>query len=512
MTAQTNRTTPLLVGSALLLGALAPLADAQTLSGTVRWTDDEGLTHPAREARMAFFGEMALPGGGATTVFLGTGATDREGTYSHTFGPIPGLYFISAMARTDNPGGFVSPDGTPGTIYGASAGTFGSGGTIDITTLEPAFSVADAIYSAHYWSSRARSAGALPKATVIFPETGPGDASFYRDTDRTLHIRAWRRFAWDVIDHEYGHYLSDLDDLDQSPNGGHSSGVSNIPTRGKLNGARLAWGEGLATFNGIASHHIDPLTQNLPSTMATVGDTVYTAVHSDDPTRTFSRGVESITGAGNAGEGDEASVYRILWDIADPANEPHDRVERGLATTYRDLESIAGLDQLDDVWDHYFTLAGDDASRTNYGAIFEQYSVSPHPHGGPIGATLGPGSPAPEFEWDRQNNDDNDAFGLIVWDELFTTRLLDLLIPGNVESYTLSTAQWAVLTTAAAGGPIDLNFVIHGSDTASLGGFAYGPDLVTGQFWSDAYRFTVIPTPATLLALGVLPLRRRARG
>jgi len=51
----------------------------------------------------------------------------------------------------------------------------------------------------------------------------------------------------------------------------------------------------------------------------------------------------------------------------------------------------------------------------------------------------------PTFYWDKGNNSANDTFHLIIWsDDTLTSRTIDnILIPGNVNDYTLTAADWA---------------------------------------------------------------------
>lgn len=486
------------------LALAAGAANADTVSGNIKYTDGAGTAQPARRVRVQIF--AANPGGDVVVADI---RTDNAGDWSATFTPPPGtlLYFSRVLAENDATTVGAGVAGVPYVIGGPGA-PLGGGATppmvIDTTgsNAARAFAVADALQTSWLYGSAMR--GAAPASVrTVFPETGGGTASFYDPSDGTLHIRQWRRYAWDVLGHEYGHRLAHIDGLDNNPGGSHSFGVSNITPApgGKLNGVRLAWGEALATYNGTAAQMVSAHPAS-----PTTGDTVYTSLNTDTPASTFAVDIDTHAGSSDAGEGDEASVARILWDLADGTggSEPHDRVTFGFSAMYSMINTdIAGVDELDDLWDHLFTLPGTtDALRVDYGAIFEEYKVSPSPTGPMVGGTIDTTGGEPTFNWFRQNNLANDLFNLIIFNDTLTSRILDIAVPGDVTNYTLTAGQWATLTGAGLG---DYKWVIAGSDT---------DQYTTGSYWSDARGFNLVPAPGVLGVLGVIGLavaRRRHR-
>jgi hypothetical protein len=481
----------ILVGAALL-ATLCGEALGVGVSGNVKYTDGGGTARAARRIRIEVW--AANPAG---DVLVGVTRTTNGGDWAADVTPPPGSLglFVRAVAENDATG--VTAGGAAPLYFVGAGGAPVTGGAIPAVTIDTtgpdearAFAVADAMQTAWLYGGIVRGANPILVRT-IFPETGPGTASFY-DSATGLHIRQWRRYAWDVLNHEYGHYLADIDALDMNPGGAHSFGVSNITggPGGKLNGVRLAWGEGLATFNGTAAQQ---LAAHPPS--PTTGDTIYTSLNTDTPMSTFSVNLDTHDGSINAGEGDETSVMRILWDLADGTggSEPHDRVTLGHAALYSIINNdIPGIDQLNGLWNHLVTRPGTtDANRVDYGAIFEEYGVSPHPVGVLIGSDIMVTDPPPTFEWERSNNLANDTFGLIAFDASLGTRLLDILIPGDVTTYTLGAGQWDALNDYTG----TVRFVIRGSDTSQY---------TTGSYWSDAYTFNIlIPTPGVLVLVGL---------
>jgi hypothetical protein len=220
----------------------------------------------------------------------------------------------------------------------------------------------------------------------------------------------------------------------------------------------------------------------------------------------------------NGGEGDEASIMRILWDIGDPANEAHDRVALGHDTLFRQLRAIdipvtgggtRGVQSLHDVWDHFTGGTADTATRVNYGAIFEKYGVSPEPTDDFAHPPLLDTGGAPTFHWLRQNNGANDTFELLVFTSDLSTELLDVLIPGNVTAWTMDAGDWASLAFS----PGTYKYVIVGGDGLSSTGAPLALADRTLGYWSDAYDLVVVPAPGALAVCGVFVLvcRRRTR-
>ncbi|MCI0335084.1 MAG: PEP-CTERM sorting domain-containing protein [Planctomycetes bacterium] len=491
---------------------------------------------------------------------LGSRITERTGYYE--FGGYNLLLgtSIRLIVGATNPGGFVNSDGLPGTPVYAYSLTTSVAEHNDVfiltaTTAEKAFSVADALYTGWYYANTVR--GPPPAIPVHYPAPDRPDApdTYYSSPDAT-RPEGWIALSetadnsnwadWDVILHEYGHYLSRRDKLSLQPGPDatglpHRFGTSNILDHGrdnqfrKLRGMQFAWQEGLGTYISIAAQQVNPTGQNLDRFhLASVGDTYYTdtkdgsSARPGAPIHVDLEGQHaSYLGVGVGapkGEGDELAVARILWDLADTPNLDDDLIGLGHFDLYGALdnrgdnpEGIVELDRLDDVWDYYLKASQDDHERTLFGQVFEDHHVSPHPTGAIINATFKPTDPPPTFSWERRNNEANDTFGLFVWGKTFEQRLLDIVVPDtppNATSYTLKQEEWAVLTDAAkaSGFPYTTNFVIWGRDQIIPDGTAfYELDLRTGDYWSGAYQFKLIPEPGTavLLALGGIGLLGR---
>lgn len=109
-----------------------------------------------------------------------------------------------------------------------------------------------------------------------------------------------------VILHEFGHYVADFFSHDTSPGGGHGIFDDDLPLP-------LTWSEGFATWFG--SH-----ARQSPVYVDSFG------------TGTFALEIETPSFAKHLlGPGNEIAVAASLWDVGDPANEPHDAMDRRTA-------------------------------------------------------------------------------------------------------------------------------------------------------------------------------------
>jgi hypothetical protein len=520
----------LLIIAGLLLASIAAVdsyAASVTISGTVKYTDLGGGTFPVRSAEIElwdsniFFDQM-----------LSFGSLGNTGFYSFTIddadtealaGTIDPYILVRTEFGTATAGFNVFLDGPTDTSYTeqtAPTDNIAGNTTIDFTigngtNSGRAFASFDALVQSNFYAGFVRPG--LPSVShgvkLDYPASQGAESAFYQPATNQINIGQNLAHAWDVINHEYGHFLSDIDNLDDSPGGAHCFGLSNItggmcgttviPALGKNAGTRLAWGEGLADYISSATHDVGGF--NMPA-IPTVNDAQYTH-RSSVGANQFTVPIE---GNGvNDGEGDEAPIMRILWDIADTNNGGHDAIGIGHDSLYQVLDDIPNLDRLDDVWDHFFANTGDlelgalpvDQKRAMLGDIFEEYDISPDPTGAIIDALVDLTGGAPTFSWARNNENANDDFDIIIFNDDFTGRLLEVAVPGNVTSYTLTAGEWDMLKDARRG---LRNFVIVGSDTTTF---------TTGPYWSGAEMFTLIPEPSTLflgsLAAAMVALARR---
>ena len=144
----------------------------------------------------------------------------------------------------------------------------------------------------------------IASVSIRYPHDESSTGCFYRRSNKTVYIRkpetsqTLKSYAsWDAIMHEYGHHVQYEFDISNSPAGTHwigtrmgdhykrhYNGVDGAncgcswknfsESECKLQGNRLAWGEGWPTYLGIVVQQY--FSSNL-SNIKTVGDSSYTS-------------------------------------------------------------------------------------------------------------------------------------------------------------------------------------------------------------------------------------------
>ncbi|HEX3567608.1 MAG TPA: hypothetical protein VHU17_19760, partial [Acidimicrobiales bacterium] len=270
-------------------GAIAELSprdsSTTTVSGQIQYTDSANKLHPSRNILVEVWDQNLL---GSNTL-LSTVWADGSGKYSTSVptyesdGTTPRDIFVQALAEADVDVGVIPvPNDTAAFVIHAPGGTAplymdsryrgssilpvtytATGAPIAINMIanntdvnDTAFDVADALETGMQYTEHLDACGCLKPAlsyttplSVDFPISG---ISNYEPTTATLQIAQADQFNWLIILHEYGHVVSNQMGITQSPGGAGHSLFSNdallYTPPNKLNGMRLAWSEGFATF------------------------------------------------------------------------------------------------------------------------------------------------------------------------------------------------------------------------------------------------------------------------
>ncbi|HYF14515.1 MAG TPA: hypothetical protein VD971_05510 [Phycisphaerales bacterium] len=560
------------VGCALALAMSAGWAVGQVtnVTGRIRYTARTGLEadagsnalRPSRGVKVELWDHNA----DGTHVKIGETWTDDTGNYTFTgvstaetdttppdtAGVFDPFVVVAADSRPMGGGAgqvksayrvaAVGPNNTtPGAVHTVNTDSLiNPGGPVSIdldmdtsTASRRAFSVFDAMTAA------ARNHSYLPGTvnntiTAVFPKTA--GTSFYNGT--LLHILEGDRHDWDVVGHEYGHFLSSLYGMENNPGGGHSSrnnlrfsraaGGDDLPGSNILNrqqADRLAWGEGWASYFGISAN----ILEGTPAlNIQRAGDTIYNDNDDGDGTTQGLRyGIESrhVGGRPSRGEDNEASVSRILLDLADFENDAddHDRVSIGYSNLHSILDT-ANVTSMTECWSALAAQPGvgnDDL--IDYGAIFMRHNAASTPDISSVhGDVYGIFDPAPAFTWtDPTGGQTSTGFGtslfhdfkIIIMDSAFTI-VHDSGWLGDVNTYTPGALTWLALV--ATNQSENMKWVVASRETTNEvppgGGAAFS--YTSGGYWSDALSFYVIPAPgaAALLGLAGLLATRRRRG
>ena len=175
----------------------------------------------------------------------------------------------------------------------------------------------------------------ISNARVLFP----AEKTTYM-TESTLHnvsasrlitIKNNHRDNWDVVNHEYGHYISDMLNLSMDPSNDiywtHTYNEDLIHTYDFEQGRRIAYSEGLATYLGVAAQ-LDYATRVNPNSYcATIADEKYidTVNGVNANFGVYRYGLSS----GFYGQGVESSIPSAMIKFLDNVSRNNDDVALG---------------------------------------------------------------------------------------------------------------------------------------------------------------------------------------
>ena len=459
-----------------------------TFNMAASWTDKDGNTHSARDVRVEFWDNDDF----TADDLLGTKQTSNAGFASITvensdeFGTLDP--FLRVYARSDV--AFVSSDGTLANTYKIETPTTNNvtGGIHNMLATAgkdnnagKAFSIHQAIEFHHDYATT--KLGAITPAggiTVTFPAAGGTSANA---TTINVHADDWQ--DWDVLQHEYGHVLA----LNNNLQGGilgdsHKFGVDNIGKPGNDlgndKGTRLAWQEGLATYLSLSAQDAGNLRTVIPGLPAELGDEFY------DDTVDVPLHVSIENRGANVGEGDEASVMRILWDLYDTDTENYfhdDEYSDKWALGDKEVfDLMKGNATLRDFWsDVVDKHAPSFKLRAELGEVLEEYGVSNILTNPMDNAVVNIGKIT--FVFTEQNSTLSNLFKILVFDELFTTivdqspTLNDIFSWTSAIDFSPGKYNWVALNNSVLDTSIDLK----------------------KSYWSGSYQFSVVPEPGVLL-------------
>jgi Ca2+-binding RTX toxin-like protein len=329
--------------------------------------------------------------------------------------------------------------------------------------------------------------------------------------------------SWDTILHEYGHWIAFHDKLDNVKVGGdHAPGKSNITQSPKTLGTQLGWREGLADYLSLAAQKVAPPPQPFGPLPPNVGDEDYGSVYAYSLESLGAR-ADSLSGIlPSDGEGDQSSVSRILWDLADDVQDTvviaGYTIKDEIAIGHKELFNILNkdipegqLDELYDVWEYFFgktSILGlgpmsDYQKSSKLGAIFSAHTVSPVFTSPWLTKGLANNSAPPLFEWYVGGSSkpeklySNDEFKILIFDDKFQKPLFEkLLNNSNLQSEWQLDADgigtWELQPNTPETKELFDNVfskigtyhaVITGNDTTD-----FGRPL---PYWSGAYSFQV---------------------
>ncbi len=426
-----------------------------TVSGALTWTDSNGASHPLKQAKVEIVDEDD-----SSNEVVGTTYTSSNGTFSVTFANQTGAeedggcdIFVRAYPASSN----IAVKQTSNVNYSLYTPTTSNvTGNVDTIyqVLKPcntsnAFQIHQAgIVGAQYVKSLSGTAPALLNFRYPYSDSG---SNYYNGS--YVAIKSSSYYSWDIILHEYGHYIQDVYNIEDNPGGTHYIDNNNIDTfvsngstlaTAKDKGCRLSWGEGWATYFGLSAQlHQNVSSMGIPG----AGDAAYHNLSGG-----WSRDCESYTGCG---EGNEMAVTCVLWDLADSTSwngsktEAHDSFALGYQTVWN-YSVNSGATTFSDFMKYVYSIL----SNTNYrnvGKILAAQNITaatPKTNNSTSSSYYFSSDSAPTFTWTATNGSTQcaDNYALQIYDTSMNL-IYSISIASGKTSHTLSATRWQNLKT-----------------------------------------------------------------
>ena len=478
------------------------------VSGVITWVDNEGRAHNASNVKVELR-NMNLVG----STSLGTTETNTEGFYNLSVSNTTFLEHggVDIKLRVYAEGGganvvknlnnthYVERDDTIENFSGTSL-------TLDFQ-IDPnnytsdsdkehaeAFRVHQAInLGARYVETKKGSK--LDTIKVYYPTTEKTTCF----NSKGIHILRDDKNDWDVVLHEYGHYVADYYNISTlSVGGNHDFGDCNNLKRGKADGMRLAWDEGWATYFSISAQlEMNAALLNIKY----VGDLKYTDVRKDYKIDVSLETPDILYF--RFGESNEMAVTAVLFDLADSGNINDENIELGFGFLWNFINDTQ-CKTLPDFLNALFlqcNLSG--AQKREINRILTMYEIAPEPLSPNDNVDYSFSSSVPTFEWYKNGGatgtrDENSTTVYDYSNNLFVLEFYNAdyeliyttpQVQGDPDrdecTYTFSNAEWATLLNLADG-------VVHWTVKAwQTTEFTTGP-------YSSEYRTLNVPKIHTL--------------
>jgi len=480
------------------------------ISGTIRWQDGTGTFHVLPSAEVRIYDQDPLN----PDDLLATVTTNSSGYYSddvdEQFFDDLDIY-IRVYARNATNGFYIVPGETSGDPMSFSDTYYVeiSGGEVtsdteisydipNTTDCGMAFSLHHALVMSTEYVNTISGSYLLPIIPVEFPGMRTVGAFYCHPLvsdclgNTFMHIPLLNAYDWDVIHHEYGHYVMDRFNFESNPGGQHIVGQHLSDVHDKSRGVRLAWGEGYPTYFGLSlQREMNAMALNI----LPIGDLNY-----DDTRAGLSYSIESNLdnvpfSYESLGEDDELAVQKILWDIYDSNSDNRDDLSLGHVMVWNIISSYKpdpsrdppGIITLSEAWEA-FTINKSAEEIQPYAKIFADFGVSPEP----ITPVNNHNAISPiTFTWDA-NGDAGDccpnnlftvAFYDSSWDLIHESPPIIYTSKPFTPEYTPSPTDWAIITHPD-NAPI-VHWVVEGSNPTDFSGDP-GSFLPTGPYLSPA--------------------------
>lgn len=318
-----------------------PTASATTkVSGTVQYLASDATQHPSRAITVQIWD---ADGASPTGTLVATTTTSLTGHYSATVstlrsnGTARSLYVQALAANSGFTVVLNFGDTVAQHIDSPARTATGAPQTVNLVanntaSNNTAFDIADMLVTGDQYVLRIHNKVPFPLVTVSYPNPKGTDFTPGQNTARILQGDT---FDWDVVLHEFGHYVAANLGIDTSQGGSHGWKDNLGETYGKSAGIQLAWSEGFATWFSLTAQSVEKVAAlKIPN----AGDAFY----DDTVDAAFHVPMSTNSPYPSMGEDNELSVARSLWHI---------RTDTDLAMS--DLSIISAL-----VAKHVNTLSG----------------------------------------------------------------------------------------------------------------------------------------------------------
>ena len=420
-----------------------PTYDVQ---GYIRWTDSSGAIHPARNVTVEIRGTNSSA---SSSWLLDTITTSDSGYYSATF-PATSIgenVFIRVKPKGLN----ITVKKPSGVEYQFDSSihynlTDGDSAIISYTAdneycLGKSFVVHQAMELANRYMYTLENMY-MENLDISFPDDSEGTTCFDKDENR-IYVLCGDAFDWDVLEHEYGHYVAYKFNIFADVGGTHFLDDVLAVTKGKPTGIQLAWNEGWATYFSInLQNKMSASSMIIPN----VGDENYT--DTDDASINYS--VESVDSAYLLGESGEVAISGILFDITDPvSSSDYDEIYCSNSNIW-DITKSTSCKTLSSFVTAIYNSTFTTGTKLTLGNTLSHFKVAAQLNS----AVSGLSGSTPTFSWTKQGGGgysyQNNSFKLAFYNSSYG--LITRIDCGNVASKTLSTAQWNAIK--ATGSPV----------------------------------------------------------
>lgn len=281
----------------------------------VYWTDAYGRQHRAYGLYIELYDESSL---GGFLIPVRTGYLDKNGDFSTNYSYLisANLFFqIYIKSRAAEPSNVFNTYFKTDTISVGTGGIFGLY-TYTIgnsTEKEKKVSIVEALTWAHEYLEK-KTNDTVRAVTYSFPS----DSTKFTSWRERINLMDDDYCDWDVIIHEYGHFVEHYLDFSSGSGGDHSSYDSLSETRNDFNdGNGTAWSEGFATYFSMSCQNemeLDKLNILSAKGINENADSVYT---DNLPAGKLEYDLKSSSGIVGKGEGCERTICAFLLALAD---------------------------------------------------------------------------------------------------------------------------------------------------------------------------------------------------